>query len=233
MIRETWTKELPKDVTYFFFCAAHSDPKDRFQIEKEREEFNDLVIIDEIPDHYQLLLQKAKYLYKYSIENFQFDFLFRLDDDTLVNPFVLIDQVSKWPSKLSFRGFCPNVSWPIDRNPNSVHYEPSFRDCPVPLPFCFGGSFTLSYDLVEWIGSSKLSLRKLTDEDVALGVWLTSVEGARPTHDNKFAWTRKSRFSNDYHYDWDSDPMRYLLLKDVSEEDWISKWEKLVSKSKK
>ena len=90
----------------------------------------------------------------------------------------------------------------------------------------------MSHDVVNWIATSSKPLRKLTDEDSALGVWLSSLESVRPVHDESFAWSYRSRFARDYNYNWTADPMKYLILKDVEVDQWIEKWSILVSLQK-
>jgi hypothetical protein len=73
-IRETWLRHLPFGVSVVFFsgdCDAANEPG--------------LVSLP-VPDTYEHLAGKVHCFYRYSLEHYKFEYLFKCDDDTYVRP---------------------------------------------------------------------------------------------------------------------------------------------------
>jgi hypothetical protein len=97
----------------------------------------------------------------------------------------------RWSRTLLYTGRCwGNMAMDVIADPNHPyakggHFEPHYRDSKFYPPFCVSAGFVLSHDLVHFIVHSPRPLRRLTDEDTSIGLWLAAVEHARAREDRR------------------------------------------------
>jgi Galactosyltransferase len=80
-IRQTWLRTLPAGVTALFFIGRES-ASDR-----------DGLISLAVPDDYQNLTQKVHGFFRYALAHYDFDYLFKCDDDTYVHGVRLLNEI--------------------------------------------------------------------------------------------------------------------------------------------
>lgn len=83
--RETWLSSIPEEIACKFFLGnktkdAASSPEDE---KCPSEDFSDVVELD-VNDSYSFLPAKGIAFYKYALQHYDFDWLFKCDDDTYV-----------------------------------------------------------------------------------------------------------------------------------------------------
>lgn len=108
---------------------------------------------------------------------------------------------------------------PIQTDASSVFYEPEYRDCEHFPPYISGGTAILSYDLILWLSSSTLKLRPLTNWDVALGVWLSSLGDIRPTWEKTILTLHR-----DSQGKFNQGPLMFSILNDVDSSIYANAW---------
>lgn len=80
-VRQTWLCQLPPDVAALFFIGAGGRCNEPG------------VVALPVPDDYQQLSAKVHCFYRYALEHYEFDYLFKCDDDTYVHA----ERLSKLP----------------------------------------------------------------------------------------------------------------------------------------
>lgn len=79
--RETWLSSIPEGIAYKFFLGNKAE-----QVGEETtvEDLSDVVALD-VNDSYAFLPAKGLAFYQYALEHYDFDWLFKCDDDTYVD----------------------------------------------------------------------------------------------------------------------------------------------------
>ncbi|KAL1428624.1 hypothetical protein MTO96_002979 [Rhipicephalus appendiculatus] len=98
--RRTWLKLAPaseRRVVYKFFVAAKGvPPKWVEKLHREQRQFNDVVIIYEAADTYEMLTSKLVYSLQWVVKHYYFDFLLKLDDDSFARVDAIADELAQW-----------------------------------------------------------------------------------------------------------------------------------------
>lgn len=83
--RETWLSQIPAGIVYKFFLGRPTEePGDEKESEVfPAEDMSDVVELD-VNDSYAFLPAKGLAFYKFALEHYSFDWLFKCDDDTYV-----------------------------------------------------------------------------------------------------------------------------------------------------
>ena len=198
-IRSTWgntLKTIQSDAELLFYYGQILDnPKNI-----ERPDVMPFSEADKVLSETSRVIKMIYYVY----DNYAFDYLFFLDDLSLLNPWTLTELTSKWPNT-TFRGACNTGGMTVIHDENSYYNEPHYRDCSAYPPYCSAGLFALSHDLVEQLVSYNFPLRTLRNWDTAFGVWLSAIEMARPENDRVFVMDAEPFRNN---------PMKYLVFRE-------------------
>lgn len=147
----------------------------REQNELQREmSLNDDILVVNVVDVYRNLPRKLLKFYSWSVENLQFSFTLKTDDDCFVNVEAIIaalnerklrEKGSVWWSR--FRS-----DWPVERV--GKWREPDYTASVYPSFACGAGN-VLSADLVKWLALNADHLKSYQGEDVSMGIWLSAV----------------------------------------------------------
>ena len=211
-LRNTWIKFFNvTQACYFFALSKHESKQDQEKIEEEKIKYKDIVVFEHLAERYELLTYKTYEILKHSSRNYKFTWLTMLDDDCILNIFIL-DKYSanKWKNESFFGGLEVGHSQVIT-DTNHKNHELNYKDCQHYPPYVSGGTVTLSSDIVKWAASSSLPLRMLNNEDAAMGVWFASLNNSRVVMTDGIvlhSWIKMQDFSRK--------PMDYFIIKDIS-----------------
>ncbi|XP_012281015.1 beta-1,3-galactosyltransferase 6 isoform X2 [Orussus abietinus] len=133
-------------------------------------------------------------------ETYEFDFLLKCDDDSVV----LVDRVLKELDKWQSRGIRKELYWGFFNGKAQVKRSGPWKEtdwilCDYYLPYALGGGYVLSSNLVKFIARNSDVLKIQNSEDVSVGLWLAPVANIERKHDVRFDTEYRSRGCfNDY-----------------------------------
>ena len=182
--RASWLKMLPKEIVFYHVLGNPSLPQEFVFNEMER------TLIVKTPDDYNSLPKKVIAAYKAVFKTFEFQYIFKTDDDQdliqpkffdtligLLNPSKVQTQVqvstTKKP-KSHYGGNIVDVSRPYLSKYHTIHPE-----LPVNLPvyatkYCSGRFYFLSYEAVAYLIKQREKIEREYLEDYAIGFNLHS-----------------------------------------------------------
>ena len=202
-IRRTWAIKPPENtILYFTIGTKNITQSVKIMLEFERQQYNDLLLIDNHTDTYQTLTQKMLETYRI-VNKFTFDYFLKVDEDSFVNLKSMKWVVDTLPEGSLYKGFFFNrgkiYNW-------GKHKDLKYHLCETFLPYALGGGYMLSRDLVQYIADNAHRLRKFANEDVSLGTWLAPLD-ITISHDIRF-WTDERRYGGCSNF--------YLVINPVS-----------------
>eukprot|EP00116_Pleurobrachia_bachei_P006182 sb/3466444/ len=119
-------------------------------LRSEMDQYGDMVMADEL-DTYRNLVLKVLWILEHALENYQFKFIIKTDDDSFINISLLhnylIQLVSKGQDNRFFGGVRVTNSKVFRRGRYMVEKELWAPD--VYAPYCSGSGYVLSHDAVE------------------------------------------------------------------------------------
>eukprot|EP01137_Pigoraptor_chileana_P001794 Opistho-2@39853 len=152
-------------------------------LREEQNIHNDLLMLDHV-DTYRTIPSKMILFHKWIAENFQTEFVLKIDDDCFLD----IDGVLRGIDAHGLRGR-PRVWWSRFRNDWLVERWGKWREpdyaAPVYPSFACGGGNLMSYDLSAWVARNADSLKTYQGEDTSMGIWLAALS---PTLIRDYAW---------------------------------------------
>nr|CAG4635616.1 EOG090X0A8N [Artemia franciscana] len=158
-------------------------------IDDEKRKHNDLLVLGNIEDTYELLTSKTLGAFSSILENTSFEYLLKCDDDSYVFIDKLINLLAKQPSKKLYLGYFKGNAH-VQRK--GAWKEKDWNLCDRYLPYAQGGGYLLSKDLVEYIVKNSDLLKKYKSEDVSVGAWLAPLD-INKVHDIRFNTEWRSR----------------------------------------
>ncbi|KAK2705974.1 beta-1,3-galactosyltransferase 6-like [Artemia franciscana] len=182
-IRETWGRNLNENISLYFVVSAGPG------IDDEKRKHNDLLVLGNIEDTYELLTSKTLGAFSSILENTSFEYLLKCDDDSYVFIDKLINLLAKQPSKKLYLGYFKGNAH-VQRK--GAWKEKDWNLCDRYLPYAQGGGYLLSKDLVEYIVKNSDLLKKYKSEDVSVGAWLAPLD-INKVHDIRFNTEWRSR----------------------------------------
>ncbi|KAF4519470.1 hypothetical protein B566_EDAN010079 [Ephemera danica] len=195
-IRKTWISLLDQKHKYYFVIGTKDlDSNTIDLVTHENDSYNDLLFLYDIFDSYGKLTEKVLESFK-SISTSNFQFVFKLDDDSYVD-------IVRFETELTSMSQMSSLYWGFFRGDAKVKTEGKWKEmswniCDTYLPYALGGGYVLSKDLVMFLTSNSAHLRKFRSEDVTIGASLAMVETYRK-HDPRFNTEHLSRgCSNSY-----------------------------------
>jgi hypothetical protein len=160
--------------------------------------------------------------------------MFIIDDDTFFSPFVLqrIIAAHSLPDRSYYGGIVVSQQKYTTRRTTATKDNSTLSPATTTVAMsstngrmALGGSIVLSHDLVEWIVSSKLNLRRLPRDDLSIASWMNALDGVQP---QPLPAPAKSD-SELPEAEFIRAPYEYLLVVDVEDEQKYQRYWKLVS----
>ncbi|XP_046558319.1 beta-1,3-galactosyltransferase 5-like [Haliotis rubra] len=158
-----------------FLLGSVDDSTLQGKITKEFEDHNDIVQ-GNVYDNYAFLNQKHIMAMDWFLKNCQSDFVAKLDDDTFLNPFRLVDYLSSLRKPLPNMMFCKVMKneMPV-REPTSKWHTPwyqyPFKRFP---PFCLGFAYITTPKVWATLYEASKTYRQMDMDDV----YVSAVLGA-------------------------------------------------------
>ncbi|XP_071451291.1 beta-1,3-galactosyltransferase 6-like [Hetaerina americana] len=194
-IRETWSTYGGSDEVQYFFFVGSKNLRDEqnFVLVKEYENNKDLVLLSET-DTYERLTTKILLSFMWLSKIAEFSFMLKCDDDSYVRiPFLvkeLKDMVRVNPRKGLYWGFFDGRAH-VRRGGKWA--DRKWVICDRYLPYALGGGYVLSRELVNILADRASSLELYSNEDVAVGAWLSTIRDLERRHDPRFDTEYRSR----------------------------------------
>lgn len=195
--RNTWLRLGNEEtVTHRFFVGvAGLSNSDTLALENELRDHGDMVLLRDHRESYVTLSHKMLAIFSYVASAYKFDFLLKLDDDSLARLDVISRELlSRDEPELYWGFFAGNA--PVFRTGKWA--EPVWFLSDRYLPYARGGGYVLSAGLVRYMSENRHRLQAYKSEDVSVGVWLSGLIVKR-VHDPRFDTEYRSRGCfNDY-----------------------------------
>ncbi|XP_012281013.1 beta-1,3-galactosyltransferase 6 isoform X1 [Orussus abietinus] len=200
-IRKTWLCDDHYNVKHLFAIGTLDiQPEQRDTLLSEKQKYNDLLLLSKLQDSYNTITKKILYSMGQIYETYEFDFLLKCDDDSVV----LVDRVLKELDKWQSRGIRKELYWGFFNGKAQVKRSGPWKEtdwilCDYYLPYALGGGYVLSSNLVKFIARNSDVLKIQNSEDVSVGLWLAPVANIERKHDVRFDTEYRSRGCfNDY-----------------------------------
>jgi len=193
-VRGTWLKQCaPNDRCRPLFAVGskHLDEESVNELRWESSEYGDIIILPSVEDSYASLTDKVLTAFVTVDEEWDFNYLLKVDDDSFVNLQALIRELenSNYKDGLYWGYFDGRA--PVFKNGKWA--ETNYLLCDRYLPYALGGGYVLSANLVNYLARNADDLQQYVSEDVSVGTWLGSVGGVHRIHDSRFdtEWTSR------------------------------------------
>ena len=162
------------------------------QLLREAEVHKDMIILPDVTDSLLTLTKRAIKSFKFALEQFEFSYVLKCDDDTFVD-------VLRLASELQLRRDQTRLYWGfmvgsgrVNRYLPGAYRETEWSVCDLYVPYALGGGYLLSRDLIQLLVLNEAHLKLYKCEDVAVGAWLAPYNIER-RHDTRFDTEGKSR----------------------------------------
>ena len=194
-IRQTWVADfrglLNPPVQYRFVIGGAGlglELVNELQAEAERN--GDMIILYNVRDAQASLTNRTLDGFTYVLENFQFNYIMKCDDDTFVD-------LPRVATELQHRQYHARFYWGFMMGHNRIHHHGRYGErewslCDHYLPYAAGGGYVISHDLVELLVENRGTLKRYVCEDVSVGAWLAPYNIER-RHDTRFNTESQSR----------------------------------------
>jgi hypothetical protein len=145
--------------------AVNSSVDDMLMSESTK--FHDIVRVPIVEDYFNLTLKTGEFL-KWAVASYNFDWVFKCDDDSFVRVDKLLETLAAKGTDHLYLGKIWTGT-PVDRRVDKYTPSRSYSK------FAAGAGYALSHDLASYIVRNYDSLHKWPMEDVAVGMWLSAV----------------------------------------------------------
>jgi len=141
------------------------------KLKAEIEAYDDVLLVDMV-DVYRNLPQKVLHFHNWVSENFDSDFVMKVDSDCYVDlPRILETlQQTKRENKTWIGNF--RYDWPVERM--GKWNEPEYRASEYPA-FACGSGYIVSQDISSWLSMNSDQLHGYQGEDTSMGIWLSAI----------------------------------------------------------
>ena len=142
-----------------------------------------MLILDDVTNDYYALTNRTISVMKYITKhNYKFSYLLKCDDDTFVDLQQVCTELQNRNShtKLYWGRF---IKWSVMTE--GKHKETQWTTADDYLPYCYGGGYIISKDLVNILAQNEPFLKRYNSEDVSVGAWLAPYNMERK-HDARF-----------------------------------------------
>lgn len=187
LIRKTWGAQHSIDTTEWktvFLLGKNSNEQEMKTAKKESDIYGDMVHAD-YHEHFWNMSYKVAMGFEWSVKYCSFHYLLKSDDDVFVNTFGVMDYLSKFttPRKKLYTGNIMVGSVVLRRGRYGV--SPQEYNGTFYKPYCSGGGYILSRDVVEKFMGYFDFLRPLKIDDAYIGV-LANRAGIKVIHNSDF-----------------------------------------------
>ncbi|XP_016979015.1 beta-1,3-galactosyltransferase 6 [Drosophila rhopaloa] len=176
----------------------------------EQNQHKDLLMLQHHHDTYDNLTDKLLQALDALIDNYEFSYIIKVDDDTYVKLDSLINELVSYDRKLLRkmseygRDPIPQLYWGYFNGRAKIkgkgHWkESNYYLSKNYLPYALGGGYVLSRKLCEYIVNSSQLLTPYVSEDVSVGTWLTPLRHVYRWHDPRFDTGYMPRKCQPYH----------------------------------
>ena len=194
LIRETWKKgfEAVKStvIIKFVLGTAGIAKSQIFLLESEQANHNDLLLMGSLKDDYHNLTLKVLNILVWADSHLRFSYLLKCDEDTYVRVEAIV-------SELNGRKTMENLYWGYFLGNTGPSKTGKFAEhnwflCDHFLPYAMGGGYIISSNLVHIVARNAGHLQLYSNEDVSMGVWMSSykIERKHDARFNFFGWSR-------------------------------------------
>ena len=207
LIRDTWFEgyKNTKDVALKFVAGIKNiESENQTKLTKENETFGDIIFVDTVED-VAALTNKTLALINWAHHHVNFSYLMKCDDDTFVFVDNMIKELRKRPTttKLYYGIMHSNIR---PRRGNRKWGDNEWEISKTYLPFAVGGGYILSHDLVAILSKESSHLKWHSNEDAAIGAWVSGFNHERRSSQSICMWRRYRHLSSC------KDPVSALLL---------------------
>lgn len=186
LIRKTWGAQYSIDTKWktVFLLGKNNNEKEMKVAQRESKLYGDMVQADYF-EHFWNMSYKVAMGFEWSVKYCSFSYLLKSDDDVFVNTFGLMDFLSKFttPRKKFYTGNVMVGSVVLRNGRYGVSLEE--YNGTVYKPYCSGGGYVLSRDVVERFMTYFDYLRPLKIDDAYIGL-LADRAGIKVTHNSDF-----------------------------------------------
>lgn len=160
-IRKTWLSDKHGNVKHLFAIGTVDlQPEQMETLQSEKRKYNDLLLLGKLEDSYGTLTKKVLMSLQDIYAKYEFDFLLKSDDDSLVLVHQILRELDKWEmrgaKKELYWGFFNGKAQVKKRGPWKEH---DWNLCDYYLPYAVGGGYVLSSNLVKFIARNSDALR--------------------------------------------------------------------------
>ncbi|XP_050520863.1 beta-1,3-galactosyltransferase 6-like isoform X2 [Daktulosphaira vitifoliae] len=189
-IRETWAQTKENIRVLFILSKNQHNISLKNMLENEKSIYNDILEVN-VPETYNSLSIKLLEALKH-IDNLDFQYLLKCDDDSFVDLTGIVQELNKLPKKKLYWGYFNGIA---NVKKSGKWKESEWILCDKYLPYALGGGYVISKDLVSYIIKNQNYLSLFISEDVTVGAWLAPLNITRK-HDRRFDTEFKSRGCN-------------------------------------
>ena len=196
-MRKTWllrSNTIKKGDTKHLFVIGTKNLASEMvsSLAKEQSEHRDMLLLMDFEDSYDKLTEKLALMLEWLDKSLQFNYVFKVDDDT----FALLDPILKELSA-DRENLKSNLFWGYFYGRSRVKTKGPWKEtdwklCDYYLPYARGGGYILSSSLVSFVAKNWRQFQMYHSEDVSLGAWLAPLKVNR-VHDARFDTEFKSR----------------------------------------
>lgn len=168
------------------------------ELKKEQKSYNDLLLLNDLKDSYSNLTMKLLMSIETIVNNYNFNYILKTDDDTYVKLDFLLNDLVSYDRKLirkskeyGINNPLPELYWGYFNGRAQIKTrgqwkEPNFYLCNRYLSYALGGGYIFSRTIAEFIESNSKLLSTYVNEDVSFGVWIASLRNIYRKHDVRF-----------------------------------------------
>ena len=178
-IRNTWGSVVNNytSIKYMFFMGSIGvSPSQMSDVLRERDNYDDIVVLDGVEESYNLLSIKVLKSFTWAGRHIESTYYFKVDDDC----YIVVDNVYKYITDKDFPKQKVLFGHMMVGSPvlsEGKWAESNWTLCPhVYLKYAIGMAYILSKDMVKFIVVNAHRLQVYHNEDVAMGTWLAAFQ---------------------------------------------------------
>ncbi|XP_049882801.1 beta-1,3-galactosyltransferase 6 [Pectinophora gossypiella] len=207
------TRALPPEFIKFYFAIGVKgfDMERLLKLTSENARNNDLLLLDDLEDHYLTLSDKTVQSMKWLSENMkQLKYVIKCDDDSFVRVDLIVRELEAFAPDMNtpkIREFISykkallvykGLYWGYFNGKAKIFLSGKWQEsewflCDNYLPYALGGGYVVSRSIVDFVARNADILSKYKSEDVSMGVWTAPLDGINRVHDTRFDTQWRSR----------------------------------------
>jgi hypothetical protein len=171
LIRQTWFRLGAEHkgegwIATFIIGTQELSSSQLAALQEENEQFHDLTFVP-MRDAYSALSLKVLLFFKHCLENYDFDYLLKTDDDAFVRPDTLMKYIKYFPKTRLYMGTYRDYKGKIG----------PIQESRLPQVYAGGAGYILSPDCVQYLVECYFVYHKelIVYEDLLMGYWLGTI----------------------------------------------------------